>query len=109
MLKKIYTSAMLMMLLAPVVAFAQPSITPRENLDIRQVFGIVDKISLFLFQLFIVITVFYVLYAAYLYLKSGGEDEEIKEARNALVFAAIAVAVALFARVLPSLVDSLLR
>ena len=45
--------------------------------------------------------------AAYKYLTAGGDPEKVKSASNILIYAAIAIVVALFARGLPTLIYSL--
>ena len=108
-LKKLTTYGIYFLLSVPTFAFAAaPNIRLRENLDKNSVFDIIDQLSQYLFALLVAITVFFVLYAAWLYLSSGGEAEETKKARDYLIFAAVAVAVGLFARSLPYIVDSIL-
>ena len=109
MIKKFLTPGLLVALLLPMLVFAAPTLKPRDSLTIDNVVNTIDNIANALFTIFVAVTVFFVLYAAYLYLKSGGEPEETGEARNYLIFAAVGVAVAIFARVLPGLVESLLR
>ena len=48
--------------------------------------------------LLISISVAFVIYAAYLFLASGGSEEDVKKARKILVYVAVAVAVGLFAK-----------
>ncbi len=107
MIKKLYFS-ILSLALPTLAAAAPPNLQFRDNIDKDQVFNIIDTLSQYLFALLVAVTVFFVLYAAWLYLSSGGEAEATTQARNYLIYAAIAIAVGLFARALPSIVDSLI-
>lgn len=106
MIKKIFLA---IYLLSPAFVFAaQPTIEFRTNLDKNKVFDIIDVLSQYLFGLLVAVTVFFVLYAAWLYLNSGGETEGTTAARSYLIYAAVAIAVGLFARALPAIVDSII-
>ncbi len=48
-----------------------------------------------------------IIYAAFIYLTAGGDPEKVKKASHMLLYAAIAMAVALLATVLPNLVASI--
>ena len=57
-----------------------------------------------LFWLLIALTLVMVVVAAYTYLTSGGESEKVSKAGKTLMYAAIAVAVALLAKGIPAIV-----
>lgn len=54
------------------------------------------------------IAVLVLLYSAFLFLTGGGNEERQTSARNFLIYAIIGLAVALFAFVLPNIVESVL-
>jgi hypothetical protein len=60
-----------------------------------------------MFTFLIILTVVFVLIAAFKYLTAAGDPEKVKSAGNTLVYAAIAIVVALFARGLPLIIESL--
>ncbi len=60
-----------------------------------------------LFTFLIILTVVFVIIAAFKYLTAAGDPEKVKSAGNTLVYAAIAIVVALFARGLPLIIGSL--
>ena len=60
------------------------------------------------FIFLMVLAVIFIIWAAFNYLRAGGEPEKVKEAGNQLIYAAVAVAVALFARGFPLLVGGFL-
>ena len=59
-----------------------------------------------IFWLLIVLTIIFVLIAAFKYLTAGGDPEKVKSAGSTLLYAAIAVVVALIAKGLPLIVSS---
>jgi hypothetical protein len=80
-------------------AATDPTSLPTLFSDIGS-FGnfIIDKVGTFLFTALIAVAVIFIIYAAYLYLLSEGEPEKIKTALNTLVYALIAIVVALISR-----------
>jgi magnesium-transporting ATPase (P-type) len=99
-------------LLLPVLASAQiqePPITAPSNINsINQITGsagIICVIINWFFWLLIVLTIVFVLWAAFKYLTAAGEPEKVKEASHILLYAAVAVIVALIAKGLPLIVS----
>jgi len=76
-----------------------------ENLSFETISGALCTLVAWIFTLLIVLTVIFILYAAYLYLTSAGDEEKIKKANHQLLYAAIAVIVAILSRGLPTLVS----
>lgn len=105
---------------APVLAFALPAlalaqvqpapITAPGNINnINQITsssGVICTIINWFFWLLIVLTIIFVLVAAFKYLTAGGDPEKVKSAGSTLLYAAIAVVVALIAKGLPLIVSS---
>jgi hypothetical protein len=60
------------------------------------------------FAFFFVIAVFFFLWAAFIYLRAGGNPEKVEEARKRLIYGIIAVVVALLAGSIPAIVRNLL-
>lgn len=91
-------------------AIAPPPISaPSSISDISQITGgagILCTIINWIFWLLIVLTIIFVLVAAYKYLTAGGDPEKVKSAGSTLLYAAIAVVVALIAKGLPLIVSS---
>lgn len=59
---------------------------------------IIDNITSWVSGLLIAVAVLFVIYAAYLYLTSAGDAEKVKSASNYILYAVIAVVVALASR-----------
>ncbi len=58
------------------------------------------------FYLLIVLTIIFVLYAAFKYLTAAGDPEKVKAAGSTLLYAAVAVVIALIAKGLPMIVSN---
>lgn len=76
---------------------------PEELLDV--VAGVVT----WTYVIFFIIAVMYVLFAAYNYLTGADEPETIKKARRQLIYAAIAIIVALLAYGIVAIVENFLK
>jgi hypothetical protein len=96
--------------LAATRAFAQITL-PTGITDISGIYGgpssIVCSILTWIFILAIVLSVVFVLVAAYRYLFSGGETEARAKAGKTLTYAAVGVAIAILARGFPAIVSTL--
>lgn len=58
----------------------------------------VEKAANWLLYIVIALAVVFIIYAGFLYLTSGGDDEKTKAAKNYIVYAVIGIAIALLAR-----------
>jgi len=109
-MKKILSAASMLALLAmPVLALAQfsgPTEAPPIAGTIEEVFQFIQLASSWFLGILIALAVIFLLYSAFLYLTSGGDDTKVKSAKNYLVYALIAVAIGLVARGLILLVGS---
>ena len=101
-------------LAAPFLVLAQvPNVpeTPLPTTPIRTVgglVGIICSVMNWVFIIFIVIAVIYIILAGWKYLSAGGEAEEIKEANHQLIYAVVAIAIAVLARSAPFIIQSFL-
>jgi len=69
----------------------------------------VAKVTNYIFYFFMLLAVAFGIYAAFLFLTAGGEEEKIKKARATLLYIVIAIVVAVLARFLPTFVSGILR
>lgn len=72
------------------------------------VVGLFCKAINWLFTFLILMTIIFVIWAAWTYLRAGGDPGKVSEAGNRLLYAAVAVAVALLAKGLPLLVANII-
>jgi len=75
--------------------------------DVPRIVDIVIRIVRWTYTIFFVIAVFMILMAAYTYLTAQAEPEKIKNATNQIVWASIAIAVALLAVSMSMIVKSI--
>ena len=68
-----------------------------------------NQIATWSAYLFWALAVIFIFYAAFLYLTGSAEEDKIKKAHKQLIYAVIAIVVALFAYGMPALIDSILR
>jgi hypothetical protein len=109
----------------PVMAFAQTQIggNPQPagsgsngasgipNVQINSVQNVLDVtcvVFAWMFYFLIALAIIFVVIAAYRYLTSAGNPEKVKGATNTILYAAIAVGVALLAKSIPLIVASFL-
>lgn len=93
-----FSVLLLPMLLQPANASAQssmPSSFPLKDLKFNQVLGVLNTFVSWLFTVFLIVAVIFIIFAAFKYLIYGSNPTEVKKATHMLVFAAVAIAVAL--------------
>lgn len=86
-----------------------PISAPSNITNLNQVTGsagIICTVINWIFWLLIVLTIIMVLVAAFKYLTAAGDPEKVKSAGQVLLYAAIAVVVALIAKGLPLIISS---
>ena len=95
-------------LLVPTLAVAQVT-NPTADLPKtkEQVINIFVKIGNWLFTGLLIISVIMILVGAYQYLFSGGSEEKTGSAKKTIVYAVVALAVAMLAKGIPTLVHSI--
>ena len=108
--RKVLSLSGLLALLPAVSAFAQtatlPPPPPNSTTPLGLI-GIMCNILGWVFVLLILLAVVFVIVAAFRYLTAAGDPEKVKKANYTLLYAAIAVAVAILAKAVPLLVSSL--
>ncbi len=88
-------------------AAAQLPVAPADTID--GVIGIACNILNYVFGILMVVALVFVLVAAFYYLTSSGEPEQVKKANKTLTWAAVAIVIAIFARGFPSIVASVVN
>ncbi len=92
---------------APLLVSAQTLPNPQIVTPIQAI-QTLCTIAGWLFTFLIVFAIIFVIYAAWNYLTAAGDPEKVSAASRQLIYAAVAVAVAIFAKGLPLLVSGLL-
>ena len=94
--------------LIPFLALAQSDIVPvtvPPNVGLGR---LIDSILNFFFGLFLAIAALFIIYAAYLYLTSGGDAEKLTTAKNVIIYAVVAIIVAFISRTIVAVVRNVL-
>lgn len=108
-LQKISTPLILAGLILPAFAGAVQLETPTQvTLDVNFMLNILSNAVSWLFTIFMVFAVIMLIVAAFKYLTSGGDAARVKDATRAVIYAVVAIAVALLAASARFLVESLL-
>ncbi len=101
--------AILASLAAPLSVLAQ--FQPPNPVLIRSLTGvqafICTVVVTWLFTFLIVLGVVFIIFAAFKYLTAGGDPEKVKSASHTLMYAVVAIVVAIVARAIPPLVGDL--
>ena len=91
----------------PFVALAQQDIPPPVT-DISGFIGLICTAVNWMFTFLIVLTILFIIIAAFIYLTAGGDPEKARNATSWLTYAAVAVGVAVLAKGIPLIVGSFL-
>src|ERR1044072_2564203 len=95
------------------VAYGQTggALQPAPTTNITTVDGVLGLVKTgfnILFWFLVVLAAIFLIMAAFAYLTAGGEPEAIKKANHRVIYAAVAVVVAVFARAIPAIVCNFL-
>lgn len=82
----------------PLLALAQAPTAPTVVTTYSQLITIINTIVNWMFGILLAVAVILILYSAFLYLTSGGDEEKVKTAKKYLVYAIIAVAIGIVAK-----------
>ena len=112
--KNIISATILIILLAylilPSIIYASDSSLPSSNIRTEEdVINVIKKLAKWMYELFFVLTVVFVLWAAYLYLTAGQDTDKISEAKKRLEQAVIAIVIALISTGFASIIDTFLK
>ena len=91
----------------PLIALAVPIQNAPNTISSVQI--LLDKVCLIvnvIFTILLVVVVVFIILAAFSYLTAGGDPEKVKAANQKLIYAAVALVVALIAKGVPAIVTS---
>ncbi|HMB17604.1 MAG TPA: hypothetical protein VKO61_01700 [Candidatus Paceibacterota bacterium] len=103
---------MIALLATPVLGLAQADNPISENPPIQNLddaTSLLEKILTWFNTIFWIAAAFFVLLAAFKYLTAQGDEEKVGEAKNMLIYAVIAIVVALFAGGIDTLIANVLQ
>jgi fumarate reductase subunit D len=99
--KRWLKTGLVLSVLAPVAAFAQiGGINPQQPVQGSgvQINQILSTVINWLTGLLILLAVVFIIWAAFIYLTAGGDTEKVGKANKMLIYAAVAIAIALLAQ-----------
>lgn len=110
-LMKVAAVATIAIAFAPLIASAQTFTTTRPpNLtSVTQVYNLTVRVLQYLQTFFWIIAAIFIVIAAYKYLTAGGAEDKVKSAKQMLIYAVIAIVVALVATAVVGATSSFLN
>jgi phosphoglycerol transferase MdoB-like AlkP superfamily enzyme len=103
-MKKVLTGITAVSLLAlPVLALAQEQAAPEVD-----IFDALNTLTDYLFTLLLIVAVIFLIIAAFTFITASGDPEKVGKARNFVLYALIGVAVAVAAKGLVALVQTIM-
>ena len=85
-----------------------PTQPPKNITSISNFVTVLQTVLGWMFTIFLILAVVMIIWAAFIYLTAGGEEEKLGKAKSILIYAVVAVVVALVAAGLPNIVGSLI-
>lgn len=112
MKQKIFILSLILFMSLTITIFAEDKTTemtiPNPLGKTSDIYTLIEKITNFLIGIAIVITPIIIVYAGFLYITAGGNEEKVKTAQKVLIWALIGFALVLIARGVPALIKQFL-
>ena len=100
--------AMSLVLASSAMAVDIPGITPTGPTTVTGTVDVIKNIVRWVYIIFFIIAVLFILFAAFTYLTAQGDPEKVKNARDQIIYAAVAIIVALIAVSVDTIVSTFL-
>jgi len=85
-------------------------VPPKSNItEVSQIYEKLNDVLGWVYTIFFVIAAFFILFAAFTYLTAKGDPEKVKGARDQIIYAVIAIVVALLAFSIDKIVASFIQ
>lgn len=97
-----------LLLASSAMAIAIPGINQTGPTTVSGMVDIVRSVVKWVYVIFFIIAVLFILMAAFTYLTAGGDAEKVKSAHNQIIYAAVAIVVALIAVSVDTMVSTFL-
>ncbi|NMB92063.1 MAG: hypothetical protein GYA31_00280 [Parcubacteria group bacterium] len=112
MKQKIFILVLIFLISLTAITFAEDKTTeitiPNPLGETSDIYTLIEKITNFLIGVAIVVTPIIIVYAGFLYITAGGNEEKVKTAQKVLIWAIIGFAIVLIARAVPALIKEFL-
>lgn len=93
--------------LAPGLAFAQDE-APSPITTPAGIQNTINVVADWFFTIFIALAVVFLIWAAFLYLTAAGNDDKIKSAKNAIIYAIVAIVIAVIAGGVTAIIEGVI-
>ncbi|MEW5805518.1 MAG: hypothetical protein AB1721_02240 [Patescibacteria group bacterium] len=106
-MKKIIVFALLSVLALPVFALQplpDPGVSTIDQL-IEKIYRVMDVV----FTILIIFAVGFILYAGFTYVTAAGDKDKTDKANKMIIYAAVGVLIAIFAKAIPTVVANILQ
>ena len=107
-MKRILTAILLIgligVLFVPMVSFAEIEVASAPNLPVMDA---LDNITNWAFTILMAVAALFIIFAAFEFITAKGEPEKVKSAREYVLYALVGVVVALLARGLVQLIETI--
>lgn len=81
----------------PIIAWAETRQPTTSITTPQKVVDLIDKFGGWFYSILFALAIVYIIYAAFKFLTAGGDEKKIEEARQQLIYAIVALAVAMLA------------
>lgn len=112
MKQKIFILSLILFISLTITIFAEEKTTeitiPNPLGETSDIYTLIEKITNFLIGIAIVVTPIIIVYAGFIYITAGGNEEKVKTAQKVLIWALIGFALVLIARGVPALIKQFL-
>ena len=92
----------------PLLTLAQGGIAPVAPKADVNLQTLINTVAGWATGLLIALSVLFVIYAAFIYLTAAGDEEKVKNAKNIIVYAAVAIAIALLSQLVKTIVTGII-
>ncbi|MEK7555399.1 MAG: hypothetical protein AAB516_01100 [Patescibacteria group bacterium] len=82
---------------ALLVVAGPPPIPSSPVTSVTGIVDVIDNVVRWVYIIFFILAVLFIIFAAFTYLTAGGDEEKVKKAKDQIIYAAVAIVVALLA------------
>jgi len=113
MKKNLIIFTLISLLLAPTVGLlgaeiAEPNVDNPPITNLQQMVDLIEQVAKWIYAIVFALAIIFILIAAFQFLTAGGNPDTIAKARQNIIYALVAIAIAIIAWGLPKLVEALL-
>lgn len=96
------------LLITPSLALAQPSYQTQSITNYSDVIRVINTVGNWMLGILLALAAIFIIYAAFLFLTAAGDETKVKEAKNVIIYAIVAIVVGILAWGITQVVQTLL-